>query len=86
MQAITLDNLARVYEQKKKMRSNIINEDYKYITCEEYAQIINLHVKTVRRLVKEGKIPGVVRIGREFRIPVRKGNGSYETDTMQQNT
>ena len=37
-------------------------------TVDEVAERLNLHVKTVRRFIREGRLPAK-RIGKEYRIP-----------------
>ncbi len=40
-----------------------------YYSVEEAAQILGVDAETVRRWCRQGKIPGVRRFGREYRIP-----------------
>ncbi len=40
-----------------------------YYTVEEVARILGVDEETVRRWLRQGKIPGVKRFGREYRIP-----------------
>lgn len=40
-----------------------------YYSVEEAAHILGVDQETVRRWCRQGKIPGVKRFGREFRIP-----------------
>lgn len=43
-------------------------EDPKLLTAQEAAQLLRLSEATVRRLIRQGKLPGT-RIGRDYRIP-----------------
>lgn len=39
-----------------------------FLTVEEVAELLRVSSRTVQRLLKEGKLPGV-RVGRQWRIP-----------------
>lgn len=39
-----------------------------FLTVEEVAELLRVSVRTVQRLLAEGKLPGV-RVGRQWRIP-----------------
>jgi len=41
--------------------------DIRYLTIEEAAQLLRIHPDTVRRLLREKRLPGK-KIGREWRI------------------
>lgn len=41
--------------------------DDEYLTTEEAAKLLKLHPDTVRRLIREGKLPGI-KIGGQYRI------------------
>ena len=41
--------------------------EHDLLTCEEAAQYLRLHCRTVYRLLQEGRLPGV-RVGRQWRI------------------
>lgn len=43
-------------------------DDPKLLTAQEAAQLLRLSEATVRRLIRQGKLPGT-RIGRDYRIP-----------------
>ena len=40
-----------------------------YMSPEEYAELMGVHVVTVRRLCREGKLDGAVKVGAVWRIP-----------------
>ena len=39
-----------------------------FYSAEQVAELLGLHVRTVRRLIREGKVPAT-RIGKQYRIP-----------------
>ena len=39
-----------------------------FLTVDEVAELLRVSARTVQRLLKEGKLPGV-RVGRQWRIP-----------------
>lgn len=39
-----------------------------FMDVQEVAEILQLHPNTVRRMIKQGDIPGGVRIGRHHRV------------------
>jgi len=39
-----------------------------YLTVAEFALLIDRHPMTIYRLVEQGQLPGVIRIGRAIRI------------------
>ena len=41
--------------------------DRELLTCEEAAAYLRVHPRTVGRLLKEGKLPGV-KVGRQWRL------------------
>ena len=51
----------------------------KLLTPDDVAEIAQLHPETVRRLMREGKIPGK-RMGGSWRISVRKFEEWLEAD------
>lgn len=46
-----------------------MTQEPQYYTVEEVARILGVDEETVRRWCRQGKIPGVKRFGREYRIP-----------------
>jgi len=46
----------------------------KYLTVQEYADLVRVSVRVVRAEIKKGRIPGAVRIGKEYRIPAKEGD------------
>ncbi len=42
-----------------------------YYSPEEVAEYYGVSVETIRRMCREGTIPGVKRIGRQYRIPAK---------------
>src|SRR3954464_11103326 len=42
--------------------------DATYLTTEEVAKLLNIHINTVTRWIKSGKLPST-KIGRDYRIP-----------------
>jgi excisionase family DNA binding protein len=44
-----------------------VNYEHELLTCEEAATHLRLHVRTVGRLLKQGKLPGV-KVGRQWRL------------------
>jgi excisionase family DNA binding protein len=42
-----------------------------FYTAAEAAALLDVDRRTVYRLIKEGKLPGTLRVGRQFRIPRR---------------
>ena len=41
----------------------------KYLTTDEYAAMMRVSVRVVRAEIGKKRIPGVVKIGKEYRIP-----------------
>ena len=39
-----------------------------YVTAAQYGRVMRLHPVTVRRLCREGKVAGAVKIGAQWRI------------------
>ena len=39
-----------------------------YLSTEEVAKLLNVHINTVARWIKSGKLPST-KIGRDYRIP-----------------
>jgi excisionase family DNA binding protein len=57
-----------------------MNEPKEYYSTEEVAELLDLHVRTIRRFIREGKLRAT-RIGKQFRIAesdFRKLAGSDE--------
>ncbi|MFL5625946.1 MAG: helix-turn-helix domain-containing protein [Ktedonobacteraceae bacterium] len=52
-----------------------------YLTAEEVAKHFRVSPETIRRLCKDGKIPGARQIGRQWRIPAKflEDNPSLDT-------
>lgn len=46
-----------------------MQESPQYYSVEQVARILGVNEETVRRWCRDGKIPGVKRFGREYRIP-----------------
>ena len=44
-------------------------QEPQYFTVEEAAAILRAHPETIRRMARRGKIPGVVQLGDNWRIP-----------------
>jgi excisionase family DNA binding protein len=44
-----------------------LNNEHDLLTCEEAASHLRLHVRTVGRLLNQGKLPGV-KVGRQWRL------------------
>ena len=42
-----------------------------YYSPEEVAEYYGVSVETIRRMCREGTIPGVKKIGRQYRIPAK---------------
>lgn len=42
-----------------------------YYSPEEVATYFDVSVETIRRMCREGKIPGLKQIGRQYRIPAK---------------
>lgn len=53
-----------------------------YYTAEEVADIYRVSADTIRKLCRDGKIPGARQIGRQWRIPAKflEDNPSLDTD------
>ena len=49
------------------MTANQNRADHELLTCEEAATHLRLHVRTVGRLLNQGKLPGV-KVGRQWRL------------------
>ena len=49
------------------MQHNHEHGEHELMTCEEAATYLRLHVRTVGRLLKQGKLPGV-KVGRQWRL------------------
>lgn len=45
-----------------------MNNDSEFLTTEDAARLLNVHVNTIIRWIKQGKLPAS-QIGREYRIP-----------------
>src|SRR5687767_11067326 len=43
------------------------NHEHDLLTCDEAASYLRLHVRTVGRLLNQGKLPGV-KVGRQWRL------------------
>jgi len=52
------------------------------LTPDEVADRLNLHVKTVRRYIREGQLPSV-RIGKRYRVPLNALNAFAEYDQAE---
>lgn len=52
-----------------KKDKNTMQESPQYYSVEQAARILGVNEETVRRWCRDGKIPGVKRYGREYRIP-----------------
>jgi excisionase family DNA binding protein len=52
------------------------------LTPDEVADRLNLHVKTVRRYIREGQLPSV-RIGKRYRVPIGALNAFAEYDRAE---
>ena len=52
-----------------------------YYTAEEVARHFRVSPETIRRLCKEGKIPGARQIGRQWRIPTKFLDDSQLSNT-----
>jgi excisionase family DNA binding protein len=52
-----------------------------YYTVEEVAEYYAVSPETVRRMCREGKIPGAKQFGRQWRIPIKF---LEETPTIQE--
>lgn len=46
-----------------------MSQEPQYYSVEEAARILGVDEETVRRWCRQGKIPGVKRFGRDWRIP-----------------
>ena len=46
-----------------------MTEAKQWYTTEQAANILGVHIETVRRLLRAGKIPGARKVGRAWRIP-----------------
>lgn len=44
----------------------------RYVGPEEYAETVGVCPKTVRRLCANGAVPGVIKVGGQWRIPVKE--------------
>jgi excisionase family DNA binding protein len=49
------------------MHENHKHGEHDLMTCEEAATYLRLHVRTVGRLLTQGKLPGV-KVGRQWRL------------------
>jgi excisionase family DNA binding protein len=67
---IAISNLPRHSEQKLSANVNGARE---YLTSEEAAEILGIHVQTVRSLVRSGKLPGL-RLAGERAIRLRRAD------------
>ena len=52
-----------------------------YYSPEEVATYFDVSVETIRRMCRDGEIPGVKRIGRQYRIPA---SFLQETSSIQE--
>jgi excisionase family DNA binding protein len=57
-------------------------QDSRFVSPEEAGAYFNISAETIRRLCREGKIPGVRKIGGQWRIP--RSFLSSDTATVQQ--
>jgi excisionase family DNA binding protein len=46
-----------------------MRQEPQYYSVEEAARILGVDEETIRRWIRQDKIPGVKRFGREYRIP-----------------
>ena len=51
------------------------------LTVQEFSDLTRVHPLSVYRLIREDKLPGVVRIGRHIRINVTIALGRHPTHT-----
>lgn len=58
-----------------------------YYTVEEVARYYSVSPETVRRMCREGRIPGATQFGRQWRIPVKfiEENTTLEDDNPSDN-
>lgn len=61
------------------MQTSTRNENG-YVTAPEYARYWSLSRDTVARLCREGQIPGAVKRGRNWRIPVTELEPNHGRD------
>ena len=47
-----------------------MTEVKQWFTTEEAAKIMRVNVATIRRMLRQGKVPGTVKVGRAWRLPV----------------
>lgn len=53
------------------------------LTIQEYAAHVRAHPKSIYRRIKEGRQPGVVEVGREYRINIAEAARSREVQTQR---
>lgn len=44
----------------------------KYLSMEELQKVLPIHPKTLSKMLKEGKIPGAGKIGKQWYLPEKK--------------
>jgi excisionase family DNA binding protein len=55
-----------------------------YYTAEEVAEFYGLNPDTIRRMCREGKIPGAKQFGRRWRIPAKFLEDNPSIDTSEE--
>ncbi len=61
-----------------------MQQDSAYVSSEEAAKYFGVQSETIRRLCRDGKIPGARRIGGQWRIP--RAFLTDDVDTVQKMT
>jgi excisionase family DNA binding protein len=63
----------------RTIRKQIVNEAADgYLTIDEFATMMRVHPKSVRRLVRKRKLPGAFRVGGHWRIDLARATAAKQ--------
>jgi hypothetical protein len=57
--------------RQKQSKIPILNANYLYKTPKEYAEFLGKHPITIFKWLTAGKIEGAIKVGRNWKIPVK---------------
>ena len=68
---IDVKDFVRQKKAENEARIPIVDSKMKYLSTKEYAELLGKHPVTVANWLLAGKIEGALRVGRQWRIPVK---------------